>query len=279
MPCGTICMRNRRLAFLASGFLVTVATCVAIAAEPDDAALASPSPWARFLAEAFPEGLDPERSRKPHTIRDPGPDTANYPNSPNTLPRGGIYLETSPVFFTGAMSTIQPQTYNFEYLLRMGLTDRVEFRLFSSGFTWQAAGLGQGATTGVSPITFDTKIHFWEENADVFLPAVGFEAFVQTPWGSPAFNAGATVSRCSATGAQAPTRAAPPARSRSASPDRSEQHLGRRFVPSAAPQGVSVVGATCPSPSWVERGSYTPRNTAMSISNGRLDTESSPANG
>jgi hypothetical protein len=163
---------------------------VAAAAEPEDAARESPHPFARFLAEAFPEGLDPERSRQPHTIRDPGPDTANYPNSPDTLPRGAVYVETSPVFFTGAIATIQPQTYNFEYLLRVGLTDRVEFRLFSSGFTWQAAGLGAGATTGVSPITFDTKIHFWEENRDWFLPAVGFEAFIQTPWGSPAFNAG-----------------------------------------------------------------------------------------
>ena len=160
------------------------------AAEPEDAARESPYPWTRFLAEAFPEGLDPERSREPHTIREPGPDTANYPNSPETLPRGAIYVETSPVYYTSAISTIQPQTYNFEYLLRIGLSDRVEFRLFSNGFTGQAAGLGQAATTGVSPIAFDTKIHFWEENRELFLPAVGFEAYIQTPWGSPAFNAG-----------------------------------------------------------------------------------------
>lgn len=160
------------------------------AAEAYDAALDAERPWTRFLAEAFPEGLDPERSREPLTIRDPGPDTANYPNGPNTLPRGGVYLETSPVFYTGAISGIQPQSYNAEFLLRMGLTDRVEFRLYSSGYTWQAAGLGQGATTGFSPLIFDTKIHFWEENRDWFLPAVGFEAFIQTPWGSPAFDAG-----------------------------------------------------------------------------------------
>lgn len=93
-----------------------VAVTTACAAEPEDAARESPYPWTRFLAEAFPEGLDPERSREPHTIRDPGPDTANYPNSPETLPRGAIYVETSPVFYTGAIATIQPQTYNFEYL-------------------------------------------------------------------------------------------------------------------------------------------------------------------
>jgi hypothetical protein len=162
----------------------------AVAGEPSDPALASSRPWTRFLAEAFPEGIDPERSRQPLTIREPGPDTANYPNSPNTLPRGGVYLELSPVFFTGAIKTVQPETYNAEFLLRMGLTDRFEFRLFSSGFTWQAAGRRTPETTGFSPLVFDTKMHLWEENEEWFIPAAGFEAFVQTPWGSPAFDAG-----------------------------------------------------------------------------------------
>jgi len=92
--------------------------------------------------------------------------TANYPNSPNTLPRGGVYLELSPVFYTGAISTIQTPMYNAEFLLRMG------------------------QTTGFSPLVFDTKMHLWEENEDWFIPAAGFEAFVQTPWGSPAFDSG-----------------------------------------------------------------------------------------
>lgn len=162
----------------------------ALPAEPFDPALDAPRPWTRFLAEAFPEGIDPEQSRKPLTIRDPGPDTANYPNGPNTLPRGGVYLELSPIFYTNAISGIQPQSYNAEFLLRMGLTDRFEFRIYSSGFTWQGAGLGMGETTGFSPLVFDTKMHLWEENEDWFIPAAGFEAFVQTPWGSPAFDSG-----------------------------------------------------------------------------------------
>ncbi len=157
---------------------------------PPDAARDAPFPWTRFLAEAFPEGTDPLRARRPHTIREPGPDTANYPNSPETLPRGAAYLETSPVFWTSAIGGVQPSTYNAEFLVRLGLTDRVEFRLFSSGYTWQAAGFGAGETTGFSPLTFDTKIHFWEENREWFLPAVGFEAYIQSPWGSPAFDAG-----------------------------------------------------------------------------------------
>lgn len=180
----------RRAARSTMALVVAMAARVSAAQPPPDPARDAPFPWTRFLAEAFPEGIDPGRSREPHTIREPGPDTANYPNSPFTLPRGGVYVETSPVFWTSAINTIQPATYNAELLVRLGLTDRVEFRVFSGGFSWQAAGLGQGATTGFSPLTFDTKIHFWEENRDWFLPAAGFEAFVQTPWGSPAFDAG-----------------------------------------------------------------------------------------
>jgi hypothetical protein len=180
--------RIPRIAWCAA--VLAVLGRVSFADVPPDPALGADRPWTRFLAEAFPEGIDPEASRQPLTIREPGPDTANYPNSPNTLPRGGVYLELSPVFYTSAISTIQPASYNAEFLLRMGLTDRVEFRLYSSGFTWQAAGLGMGETTGFSPLIFDTKIHFWEENRDWFIPAAGFEAFIQTPWSSPAFNGG-----------------------------------------------------------------------------------------
>ena len=106
------------------------------AAAPSDPDLGSRSPWTRFLAEVFPEGIDPELLERPRSIRDPGPDTANYPNSPNTIPRGAVYLETSPVLYTGGITNLQPPIYNTEFLLRMGLTDRVEFRLFSNGFTW-----------------------------------------------------------------------------------------------------------------------------------------------
>ncbi|MFM8805266.1 MAG: hypothetical protein ACKOK8_15400, partial [Planctomycetia bacterium] len=83
-------------AVVLSCFSCVAITGMASGAEPTDAALRSERPWTRFLAEAFPEGLDPEKSLAPPTIRDPGPDTANYPNGPSTLPRGGIYLEWSP---------------------------------------------------------------------------------------------------------------------------------------------------------------------------------------
>jgi len=169
---------------------VALAAAAASGGEPVDAALSSDRPWTRFLAQAFPEEPDPDRSLDPPSIREPGADTAHYPNSPDTLPRGGAYLEWSPVFFTNAMTAIQPQTYNAEFLLRLGLTDRFEFRLYSSGFTSQAVGRGAGVTTGFSPLVFDTKFHLWDENEEWFIPATAIEAFIQSPWGSPAFNSG-----------------------------------------------------------------------------------------
>ena len=62
-------------------------------------------------------------------IRDPDPDTANFPNGAYTLPKGRMYIENSPVSFYGP-STITPPQYNWEYLLRYGLTDNLELRLF-----------------------------------------------------------------------------------------------------------------------------------------------------
>ncbi len=178
---------------LAAVLMVTagLASCgIGSAAEPYDPAVDADRPWTRFLAEAFPDELDPDRSQEPPSIREPGPDTANYPNGPDTLPRGGVYVEYSPIYYTTAIAGIQPTSYNAEMLLRMGLTDQFEFRIFTNGFAWQAAGLGLDETTGFSPLIFDTKIHLWDENEDWFIPATGLEAFIQTPWGSPAFDAG-----------------------------------------------------------------------------------------
>jgi hypothetical protein len=126
------------------------------------------------------------RRRMKVDIRDPDPDTANFPNGAYTLPKGRVYIENSPVSFYGP-STITPPQYNWEYLLRYGLTDNLELRLFSNGLT---ATKGKGATTGVSPLAFDFKINFWEENTRYWIPAMGVEIYIQTTFGSPAFNSG-----------------------------------------------------------------------------------------
>ena len=47
--------------------------------------------------------------------------------------------------------------YQWEYLLRYGLTDNLEFRIFSNGFTAQASKGKQAATTGYSPLAFSLR--------------------------------------------------------------------------------------------------------------------------
>jgi Putative MetA-pathway of phenol degradation len=132
---------------------------------------------------------DQFRRRMKIDIRDPDPDTANFPNGAYTLPKGRLYVESSPVGFYGA-SKNTPRIYQWEYLLRYGLTDNLEFRIFSNGFTAQAGQGKQTATTGYSPLAFDFKANFWEENTKYHIPAMGAEIYLQTTFGSPAFNSG-----------------------------------------------------------------------------------------
>jgi len=157
-----------------------------------DPALSAPEPWTRFLADTFPETIDTWRSREAASIRDPGPDTANFPNSPYTLPRGWVYVETSPVTWNAAIRNVQSAGWNWEYLVRVGITDRVEFRVFSNGISYWQAGLGQPANTGMAPLVLDTKIHLWgaDDVTDTITPAVGIEFYVQTDWGSRSLQEG-----------------------------------------------------------------------------------------
>lgn len=151
------------------------------------------------------EGEEHEDQLRPRSeprvdIRHPDPDTANFPNSAFTLPQGRVYIETSPVSFYGPSST-SARIYNWEFLFRYGLTDRLEFRLFSNGYTNQytsfintkgnpLAGPSQPATSGFSPLAWDLKFHLWDEYKKYYLPAVGMEVYIETNMGSPAFSQG-----------------------------------------------------------------------------------------
>lgn len=120
-------------------------------------------------------------------IRDPGSDLANYPNSAYTLRRGQFYLEMTPAFYTGPSNRTSAQ-FNAEYLLRYGLLNWWEIRLYSQGFSVQG---NPNPAVGFSPLTFDTKVHLWDQVEDYYIPAGGFEVLVQTTWlSSPAFKGG-----------------------------------------------------------------------------------------
>ncbi len=88
------------------------------------------------------------RRRLKVDIRDPDPDTANFPNGAYTIPKGRLYIENSPVGFYGA-SKGTPATYQWETLMRYGLTDNLEFRIFTNGFTAQARQGKRAATTRI----------------------------------------------------------------------------------------------------------------------------------
>lgn len=120
-------------------------------------------------------------------IRHPDPDTANFPNSAYTIPKGRIYIESSPLGITGPAQGSKNSTYNWDYLIRYGLTDNLELRFFGNGLT---AISGKNGTTGFAPLDFDFKIHFWNENRKYFIPAAGLEVYLQTNFGSPALDSG-----------------------------------------------------------------------------------------
>ncbi|NDH04504.1 transporter [bacterium] len=135
--------------------------------------------FAQFLVR------EPDKTFTSPTMRNPGPDTANFPNSPNTLPKGMFYVEVTPFNLAGASSS-SPRTYTTPTLIRYGITDDVEFRLFTNGFT----AINNPETTGFSPLVFDMKVRFWEEKEGSFLPSMGLEVYLQTDFGSGAFNTG-----------------------------------------------------------------------------------------
>lgn len=105
---------------------------------------------------------------------DPGPDLANFPNSSYTLKPGGFYVETAPLSFYGSSPDVPPQ-WNLSYLMRYGLVENVELRLFSNGLTFRPG------ETGTSPIAIDTKAHLTSYQGEYLNASVGIEAYVQPP--------------------------------------------------------------------------------------------------
>lgn len=119
-------------------------------------------------------------------IEEPGPDMGDFPNSAFTLPKGRAYVEFSPVtMFTADRQN--PQGYVAPYLLRYGVTDNLEFRIFGNGVTHIG---GSVPTTGFSPLNLDLKVHLWNDRKEWLIPAVSLEVFLTTTWGSSAFSAG-----------------------------------------------------------------------------------------
>ena len=131
-----------------------------------------------FALSQVPKSLAGEAS-----IKDPGPDLANFPNSAFTLPKGRAYIELGPTY-SGKDRAGSASEYSTGYLLRYGLTDDVELRWLSDGYTWRR---GAEKNSGISTQTADVKWHLFDENKQAFTPAMGIEVAVQTNWGKSAF--------------------------------------------------------------------------------------------
>lgn len=131
--------------------------------------------------------LEPDAWRALPNISNPGTDLANFPDSAFTLPQGRAYIELAPFSYYGG-SSIQPQEFATEYLIRYGATDDIELRLFGSGYNWVG---GQVSAWSFAPLGFDVKIQSSLERPEYFLPAMGVEIYVQTEWlGNTATNGG-----------------------------------------------------------------------------------------
>jgi hypothetical protein len=124
----------------------------------------------------LPENIEKWRSEP--DIDNPGADLANWPNSAFTLPQGRSYVEVSPFGYYGS-SKVSPQQFDMQYLLRYGVLDDVELRIFGNGFTYTGGNINRWDS---APLGFDTKIQLRTEQPDSILPAIGFEAYVMTQW-------------------------------------------------------------------------------------------------
>jgi len=129
---------------------------------------------------------EPTKSFTPPSVRKPLPDSEVFASNAYTLSKGMLYLESNPIFIAGKSSS-DPKTYNMPTLLRYGLNDSVELQLFSNSLTVE---FGDSNRTGFSPIVFGMKLHFWDENEALYLPAVGLEIFLQSSFGSSFLNTG-----------------------------------------------------------------------------------------
>ena len=142
----------------------------------------------RLVHRLIPENDDGPPT--PADISSPGPDTANFPNSPFTLPKGRSYIETVPGTFSLAGSDGTPATWSWPFLMRTGITDNCELRLVSQGPTVVGATATQPGYAGFTPLIFDLKIHLWGEQDWLYWPVVGVETFVLTGAASRPFQVG-----------------------------------------------------------------------------------------
>lgn len=116
-------------------------------------------------ADASPREPD-QQPRLPVTIRDPGPDNGYFPNVPDVLPPGGVYLESALALDkTGGPST---RTYTVPLLFRAGIVEDWELQLAVDAIAHEDAS---GAnTTGSGPIWREEMGDLWSSDVEPVRP-------------------------------------------------------------------------------------------------------------
>lgn len=117
-------------------------------------------------------------------IKDPGPDTADFPDSAFTVPPGAAYLETSLTYASAKGPVLRD--YFTATLIRVGLIQNLELRISTPGLIVENT---QATTaTGFGPFTIGFKAHVWDEIEESGIPALGIIGQLTTRTGSAGFN-------------------------------------------------------------------------------------------
>lgn len=141
----------------------------------------------RLVHRLLPQGSD--RPIPPADVAIPGPDSANFPDSPYTLPKGRSYIETIPCAYTFAGGGV-PASWSWPFLIRTGLTDTCELRILSQGPTVVGSTGDAAGYDGFAPLIFDLKLNMWGDSDRLYWPAVGLEVFLLSGIASRPFQIG-----------------------------------------------------------------------------------------
>ena len=95
--------------------------------EPQAAATPADDNFIYRLVHRLIPGPEP-RQPPPADVAFPGADTANFPDSPFTLPKGRSMIETIPCSYAFPGPGVGA-TWSWPFLMRTGLTDDLELRL------------------------------------------------------------------------------------------------------------------------------------------------------
>jgi hypothetical protein len=143
--------------------------------------------------DATPRGDQPGKpeplaSNRPD-ITEPGPDSADFPDSAFAVPTGIVYLETSLTYASSKGPRVRD--YFTNTLVRIGLWEDLELRIASPGIIHENGP--EESVTGVGPLTIGFKQHVWDEVAESGIPAFGVIAQVNVPTASAGFDDGTAI--------------------------------------------------------------------------------------